>query len=134
MAAIMFKKLPCIGSLYLEKTLYCKATPEIFVCTDDMGKRYLCAAQPTPGQWFVGRINTRQLIAVLKDRLPLYTAIRGCKVRGIVTGLLGKFSFSLGIPEDAYPSGSRLLELWDFDWGVQEYCETLEQELRGKKQ
>lgn len=127
--AIMFKNIPCIGSLSLEQTLYFKLVPEIFVCLDADGKRYLCLEHSVPGQWLIGRIDTKALVRVLKDQLPLYQAIRNCALKGIVTGLLGKFSFALGVPEDAYPNGDRMLGLWSFDEGVHEYCEKLQMRL-----
>lgn len=123
--AIMFKKIPCLGSLYLEKTLYGRSEPEVFVCTDGMGKRYLCVARLGVSQWLMARINTRHLIAVLKDHLSIQDAMRLCTLKGVVTGRTGKYTFSLGLSEDDYPDGNRYLELWDFDEGVHEYCEEL---------
>lgn len=120
----MFKKLPIIGTLYLEKTLYCRMTPEIFVCVDDGGYRYLCVATSKPGQWLIGRMKDSILLQVLEDRRPMYNAIRGCSLKGIVTGITGRYSFSADVPAELW-SNDRLLGLYSFDEGVQEYCREL---------
>lgn len=123
--AVIFKKVPFLGTLWLEKTLYCRAVPEIFIAIDEHQQRYLCIKLKTPGKYLVGRIEVRRLLQLLRDERPLYDTIRCASVKGIVTGLSGHFSFSADIPEDVWPVCDRLLGLYSFDVGVQEYHDRL---------
>ncbi len=120
-----FKKVPFLGTLHLEKTLYCRSTPEIFVCMDDRQQRYLCIAAKTPGKFLVGKVRIRHLLQMLRDERPLFDTIRRANIKGVITGLAGKYTFSLDIPESFWPACDRLLGLYSFDFGVQEYVEKL---------
>lgn len=120
-----FKKVPFLGTLSLEKTLYGRSTPEIFVCIDDYQQRYLCVQTKAPGKFLVGRVSVRHLVQMLRDERPMFDTIHRANLKGVITGLAGKFSFSTDIPKDFWPPCDRLLGLHSFDVSVQEYAEKL---------
>ena len=121
----IFPKVPFLGSLYMEHPLLYKAEPTVFVCLDQVGARYLCVVRKPGKEWCVGRIPNERLLRMLMDRLPIYAALRGCRLNGIITRQSErKWTFTAGIPADE-PECDTMLGIWNIDPEVQAYAQAL---------
>lgn len=83
MNEIFFKKVPKIGSLYLEETLFSyENTPILFVCIDTSNKRYFCMCDDIIDEesWIIVPISNETLMKVINDEITVLSAFRDKKI------------------------------------------------------
>ncbi len=87
MNTVMFKNIPEIGDLILEKVLFeFEYDPIIFVCMDKTNDRYLCICDDFIERysWIITRISVKLLLELLRDEITILSPFKSSDKEVIV--------------------------------------------------
>lgn len=109
----VFFDLPNIGELTLEHSFYLlDNSPILFVCTDDIGARYLCSCFQMDEGWVICRVDESTLLDLIDDKLTIREVFEKQHQSNWVVSWNGEeFHMVQDVAEDVFPVEGAYLEL-----------------------
>ena len=123
--------LDAIGSLYQEAVLVYFDVPELFVCIDDRGQRYLTLClSPEDGRYLISPISLRYLYALLNQKCK----IKECFLRSIDEACyLTSYDDEMMVFSCNYLPDEDAVYDVPFDSFMRGYCDRIGEELKKQR-